>query len=140
MEADSIYSFQNASTSEVVSLQIVHKDNKKEGIFTITGKGYGKRSLVEDYRLTGRAGKGVINLKVTEKTGKVVNTVPVIDKDQVIVTTTKGITIKTPVRGVRVMGRATQGVRVIRLNQGDRVSDIAKLQREEEIEKGIEEQ
>ena len=55
-----------------------------------------------------------------------------------IVTTTKGIAMKTPVKGVRVMGRATQGVRVIKLNPGDRVSDIAKLQRDEEFEKEIE--
>jgi len=123
---------------EVVSLQIVHKANKKETILSITDKGYGKRSLVEDYRLTGRAGKGVINLKVTEKTGKVVKTVPILDKDQIIVTTTKGIAIKTSVKGIRVMGRATQGVRVIRLGVGDRVADIAKLQREEEVEKEIE--
>ena len=123
---------------EVVSLQIVHKANKKETILSITDKGYGKRSLVEDYRLTGRAGKGVINLKVTEKTGKVVKTVPILDKDQIIVTTTKGIAIKTSVKGIRVMGRATQGVRVIRLGVGDRVADIAKLQREEEVENEIE--
>jgi len=123
---------------EVVSLEIVDKEKKSETIFTITDRGYGKRSLVEDYRLTGRAGKGVINLKVNEKTGSVVNTVPVVDKDQVILTTTKGIVIKTPVKDVRVMGRATQGVKVIKLNVGDRVSDIAKLQREDEVEKEIE--
>lgn len=122
---------------EVVSLEIVSKGKKDEGVFTITERGYGKRSLVSDYRLTGRAGKGVINLKVNEKTGKVVNTIPVFDRDQIIVTTTKGIAMKTPVKGVRVMGRATQGVRVIKLNQGDRVSDIAKLQRDDEVEKVI---
>lgn len=125
-------------TDEVVSLQIVHKDKKDESIFTITNKGYGKRSLIEDYRLTGRAGKGVINLKVGEKIGNVVNTIPVMDRDQFIVTTTKGIAMKTPVKGVRVMGRATQGVRVIRLNVGDRVSDIAKIARDDEVEQAIE--
>jgi len=124
---------------EVVSLEIADKDGKgKESILTITEKGYGKRSLIDDYRLTGRACKGVINLKVSEKTGKVVNTVPVIDKDQIIVTTTKGIAIKTPVKGIRVMGRATQGVRIIKLGIGDRVSDVAKLTREEEVEEEIE--
>lgn len=126
------------SGDEVVSLEIVSKTKKSEGILSITEKGYGKRSLVDDYRLIGRAGKGVINLKVTEKTGKVVNTVPVIDRDNIIVTTTKGIAIKTPVKGIRVMGRATQGVRIIKLNTGDRVSDIAKLTREDEVEKEIE--
>jgi DNA gyrase subunit A len=123
---------------QVVSLEIV-KSNTKQSILTITEKGYGKRSAVEDYRLIGRAGRGVINLKVSEKTGKVVNTIPVIDKDQMIVTTTKGIAMKTTLNDIRVMGRATQGVRIIKLNQGDRVSDIAKLKRDEEVDQEIEE-
>ena len=123
---------------EVVSLEIISQ--KKETILTITEKGYGKRSAIEDYRLTSRAGKGVINLKVTEKTGTVVKTVPVTSRDQVIATTTKGIVIKTGIKDIRVMGRATQGVRIIKLNPGDRVSDLAKLTREEEVEEAIEEE
>jgi len=116
---------------EVVSL-IVIKDPKKETALTVTKKGFGKRSIIDDYRLTGRACKGVINLKITEKTGKVVRTISVVDSDQIIVSTEKGIMIKTPVKDIRVMGRATQGVRIIKLNEGDKVADVASLSREEE--------
>ena len=116
---------------EVVSLEII--EDLKSTLLTITEKGYGKRSRVEDYRLTGRAGKGVINLRINEKTGDVVGTTNVYDKDKFVVSTKKGIVIKTRVRDIRVMGRATSGVRIIRLQQGDKVSSIAKLF-EDEIE------
>lgn len=116
---------------EVVSMEIA--DNPKSTILTIAEHGYGKRSYVEDYRLTGRAGKGVINLNVTDKTGRVVSTIEVDDKDKFVVSTKKGVVIRTGVKDIRVMGRATQGVRVIRLQDGDKVVDIAKLG-EEDIE------
>jgi len=116
---------------EVVSLEIV--SDIKTSILTITEKGYGKRSLIKDYRLTGRAGKGVINLKVTEKTGDVVSTIEVNENDKFIVSTKKGIVIKTNVKEIRVMGRATQGVRIIKLQNDDRVVDIARLVKDEEI-------
>jgi DNA gyrase subunit A len=118
----------------VVSLEIV--DDVKTTILTITEKGYGKRSAVEDYRLTGRAGKGVINLKISDKTGSVVSTIEVDDSDKFIVSTKKGIVIKTSVKEIRVMGRATQGVRIIKLQDNDLVVDIAKLTREEDIPEG----
>jgi len=112
---------------EVVSLEIIPLGDKKSTILTITEKGYGKRSKVDDYRKTGRAGKGVRNLKITDKTGDVVSTIAVFDKDKFVVTTKKGIAIRSKVRDIRVMGRATSGVRIIKLNQGDRVSDITRL-------------
>jgi len=108
---------------EVVSLEILDT----EAIMTITDKGYGKRTAVADYRKTARAGKGVINLKVTDKTGDVVNTVTVNDKDSIIITTAKGMTIRTSLDHIRVMGRAAQGVRIVKLHDGDRVSDIVKV-------------
>ncbi len=117
---------------EVVSLETV-KD-KNSSILTITEKGYGKRSKITDYRLTGRACKGVINLKITEKTGNVVSTINVSQGDKFVVSTQKGIVIRTGVKDIRVMGRVTQGVRIIRLQVGDRVGDIAKLVRDKEIE------
>jgi DNA gyrase subunit A len=125
-------------TDSVVSLVVVSKDEKTrkdETVLTVTQDGYGKRSLIDDYRVTGRACKGVINLKITGKNGKVVKTIDAIDSDQIIVTTEKGIMIKTPVKDIRVMGRATQGVRVIRLNDSDKVSDVAKLSKDEDEEK-----
>ena len=107
----------------VVSLEVLGK----EAIFTITEKGYGKRTAVEDYRKTSRAGKGVINLKVTDKTGKVVNTVSVKDEDSIISTTAKGLVIRTSLKDIRVMGRAAQGVRIVKLQEGDKVTDVAKV-------------
>jgi DNA gyrase subunit A len=118
---------------EVVSLVVVN-DAKTETVLTVTKDGYGKRSLVDDYRVTGRACKGVINLKVTGKNGKVIRTISVVDGDQIIVSTEKGIMIKTPVKDIRVMGRATQGVRVIRLADSDHISDVAKLSKDDSDE------
>ncbi len=111
---------------DVVSVEILpFGEGKKEySIMTITRKGYGKRTSVEDYRLTGRAGKGVINIKVSDKTGEVVTSQSVKNDDNIIVTTKKGIVIRSPIKDVRIMGRATQGVRVIRLKEGDGVSDL----------------
>ena len=116
---------------EVVSMEIT--SNPKSTILTIAEHGYGKRSYVEDYRLTGRACKGVINLNATDKTGKIVSTIEVGDKDKFVVSTKKGVVIRTSVKDIRVMGRATQGVRVIKLQDGDRVVDIAKLAGDEEV-------
>lgn len=113
---------------QVVSLEVL--DTK--AIMTITEKGYGKRTAVEDYRKTARAGKGVINVKVTDKTGNVVNTVSVNDSDSIIITTAKGMAIRTTLDNIRVMGRATQGVRVVKLQVGDKVTDIVKFQEKEE--------
>jgi DNA gyrase subunit A len=121
---------------EVVSMDVI-KDSKNS-ILTITGKGYGKRSKIDDYRLTGRAGKGVINLKISAKTGDVVDTINVKDGDKFVVSTQKGIVIRTNVNGIRVMGRATSGVIIIKLKSGDRVSAIAKLIEEEQIKEGTE--
>jgi len=109
---------------EVVSLEVLDT----EAIFTITKKGYGKRTSVQDYRKTSRAGKGVINLKISDKTGVVVNTVSVNDSDSIIITTAKGIVIRTSLKNIRVMGRAAQGVRVVKLQVGDSVTDVVEVQ------------
>ena len=112
-------------TDLVVSLEVL--DNPKNTILTITENGYGKRSQIEDYRLTGRACKGVINLKTSDKTGGVITTVSVDDKDSVIVTTAKGMVIRTSMKDLRIMGRATQGVHIVRLQSGDKVTDLVKV-------------
>ena len=119
-----------AINDEVVSTEII--EDQKSSILTITEKGYGKRSRIEDYRLTGRAGKGVINLKINEKTGDVVSSIDITDKDNFVVSTKKGIVIRTSIKGIRIMGRATSGVRIIKLGIGDRVGDMARLDREQE--------
>lgn len=115
---------------EVVSLDLLGDD----AVFTITEKGYGKRTALNDYRKTARAGKGVINLKVTEKTGNVVNTVSVKDTDSIIVSTKNGIVIRTSLKNIRVMGRAAQGVRIVNLDGGDSVADVTKVVAEDEVE------
>ncbi|MBU3913719.1 MAG: DNA gyrase subunit A [Nanoarchaeota archaeon] len=112
----------------VVSLEVLPIENAKDSsILTITKNGYGKRSAIEDYRLTGRAGKGVINLKATDKTGEIITSQGVLEKDSIIVTTSKGIVIRTNVVDIRIMGRATQGVRIIKLQQGDSVTDLVRV-------------
>jgi DNA gyrase subunit A len=113
---------------EVVSLGILNT----EAILTISKNGYGKRTSVGDYRKTARAGKGVINLKVSEKTGDVVSTISVDDKDGIIITTAKGMVIRTSLKNIRVMGRAAQGVRIVKLQEGDAVTDMIKVQEGEE--------
>lgn len=120
---------------EVVSIEII-KD-VKQSILTITEKGFGKRSKVDDYRLTGRAGKGVINLRINDKTGEVVTSITVNDKDNFVVSTINGIVIRTNVKNIRVMGRATSGVRIIKLGQGDKVSDMARLDSDEEVQMSL---
>ncbi|MDO8623446.1 MAG: DNA topoisomerase (ATP-hydrolyzing) subunit A [archaeon] len=115
---------------EVVSMEILGTKT----ILTITKNGYGKRTDVEDYRKTARAGKGVINLKVSDKTGDVVTTVSVSDKDNIIITTGKGMMIRTGLENIRVMGRAAQGVRIVKLHEGDFVTDLSRVEEEEIIQ------
>jgi len=109
---------------EVVSLEVLDK----EAIITITKNGYGKRTAINDYRKTARAGKGVINLKVSAKTGEVVTTAAVDKNDSIIITTAKGMVIRTTLKNIRIMGRATQGVRIVKLQQGDSVTDLVKVE------------
>ncbi len=113
----------------VVSLEILDT----AAIITVTENGYGKRTAVEDYRKTARAGKGVINVKVSEKTGNVVTTVSVNDDDGIIITTAKGMVIRTDLENIRVMGRAAQGVRIVKLQPGDKVVDLVKVIDHDEI-------
>ena len=117
-----------AKGDKVVSLEVLPLEGVDNfSILTITENGYGKRSEIEDYRLTGRGGKGVINMRVTDKTGKIVTSQSVTNSDNIIMTTVKGIVIRTPIENIRIMGRATQGVRVIKLKESDKVSDLARV-------------
>ena len=109
---------------EVVSLEILNTPE----VLTITKNGYGKRTAVKDYRKTARAGKGVRNINVKEKTGDVVTTVSVNPLNSIIITTAKGMVIRTSLKNIRVMGRATQGVRIVKLQGGDNVTDLIRFQ------------
>ena len=101
-------------------------------ILVATGKGYGKRSNTDEYRVSHRAGKGIITVKTTEKTGRMVAIKEVVDSDDVVIVTSNGIVIRQHVSDIRVAGRNTQGVRLIRLDEGDTVSDVAAVVAEEE--------
>lgn len=103
-------------------------------LLVVTDKGFGKRSKVDDYRITKRGGKGVITVKTSEKNGKMIAMMEVNDNDELVIITTKGMVIRQSVSALRVMGRNTQGVRVIRLNEGDSIADIAKVVSEDDDE------
>ncbi len=121
---------------EIVSMESLPKDGKTT-MLTIAEKGFGKRSDLEEYRKTSRGAKGVINLAVSDKTGRVVSSLSVNNKDSIIATTVKGMVIRVSMKDLRVMGRATQGVHVVRLKEGDRVADVVKVP-EAEVEQVIE--
>jgi DNA gyrase subunit A len=101
-------------------------------ILVATEKGYGKRSDTDEYRVSHRGGKGIITMKTTDKTGPMVAIKEVVDKDDVVVVSTNGIIIRQHASDIRVAGRNTQGVRLIRLDEGDSVSDVAPVMAEED--------
>ncbi len=108
---------------------------KRQGtILAVTDNGYGKRSDVSDYRVTGRGGKGIITVKTTEKTGKLIAIMEVTDSEELVVITIQGIAIRMSMKDIRVMGRNTQGVRIVNLYEGDNISDIAKYVPDDEEE------
>jgi DNA gyrase subunit A len=116
---------------EVVEMDVV---GEHSNLLSVTEKGYGKRSEVLEYRLQGRGGSGVINIRVTDKNGPVVGIKSVTDMDQLLLITQSGMLIRIKVKDIRETGRAVQGVRLIQLDEGDRVVAVAKLAEPEEIE------
>ena len=108
--------------------------DEKAHLLSVTENGYGKRSEVTEYRFQGRGGSGVINVKVTEKNGAVVGIKSVTDADQLLLITERGQLIRIKVKDIRETGRAAQGVRVIQLEEGDRVVGVAKLAEPDEAE------
>lgn len=102
-------------------------------LLVVSEKGYGKRSSIEDYRVTRRGGKGVKTINITAKTGKLVAIKDVVDKDELMIINRSGITIRIKVSELRVMGRATQGVRLIKLNDDDRISSVEKIQQMDDV-------
>ena len=113
----------------VVEMDVVEE---KGHLLSVTENGYGKRSEVSEYRYQGRGGSGVINIKVTEKNGAVVGIKSVSDADQLLLITQSGMLIRIKVKDIRETGRAAQGVRLIDLDEGDRVVAVAKLAEPEE--------
>ena len=110
---------------EIIGMVIDDPNDVGKSLFVVSEKGYGKRSVIDDYREINRGGKGMKNMQVTEKTGPVVAIKSVADTDDLIITTKNGIMIRMHVNDVRIMGRATQGVRVIKLGDTDSIADVA---------------
>ncbi|MEM7107643.1 MAG: DNA gyrase subunit A [Bacteroidota bacterium] len=112
---------------KVVGMVCISRDDAN--LLVVSEKGYGKRSLIDDYRITKRGGKGVKTINVTDKTGKLVAIKEVIDSDDLMIINKSGITIRMAVEALRVMGRATQGVKLIRLNDNDEISSVEKIEK-----------
>jgi DNA gyrase subunit A len=113
----------------VIGMVVVKRDSS---LLVVTENGYGKRTAIEDYRVTNRGGKGVINVKTSDRNGEVVSIKEVLDNDELILITKKGIANRQPVKDIKVIGRNTQGVRLISLKPGDLVTDVARVVKEEE--------
>ncbi|WP_448874227.1 DNA gyrase subunit A [Desulfobulbus propionicus] len=116
---------------EVVGVAILKSD---DSILTVTENGYGKRTAVAEYKLQSRGGKGLFTIKTSERNGNVVGVLPVVDEDQVMMVANSGKIIRMPMDSVRIIGRNTQGVRLINLEEDEYVVDMSILAREEEVD------
>ncbi len=124
---------------EVVGMVCVNREDKTRTILVVSDKGYGKRTFLDDpetgeanYRITNRGGKGVKTINVTEKTGNLVGLLDVTEKQDLMITCVSGVTIRMSVASVSEQGRATQGVKLIKVDEGDRIAAITKLDEEPE--------
>jgi DNA gyrase subunit A len=114
---------------KVVGMVVIAREGT---LLVVSENGYGKRSPVAEYRVTRRGGKGIITLRCTEKIGKLIAIKEVVNEDELIIMSQRGVAIRVPLKGVSVIGRATQGVRMINLDEGDKVVDVARVIVEEE--------
>ncbi len=117
----------DSDTDKVIGMVCISREDAN--LLVVSENGYGKRSIIEDYRITNRGGKGVKTLNITEKTGRLVAIKEVVDEDELMIINRSGITIRIEVKQLRIMGRATQGVRLIKLNEDDRISSVEKIQK-----------
>ncbi|MDB2588637.1 DNA gyrase subunit A [Bacteroidia bacterium] len=126
---------------EVIGMICVNTEVSASNILVVSENGYGKRSNIDDYRITGRGGKGVKTISITEKTGNLVGIMDVTDEDGLMIICRSGMTIRMAIDSLRVMGRATQGVKLINLKKNDTIASIAKTPRndDEEEQEGAEE-
>lgn len=125
-----------SATDEVIGMVCI--EDTQSNILVVSEKGYGKRSEVDDYRITKRGGKGVKTISITEKTGNLIAIKNVTDEDDLMIITKSGIAIRLAVEQMRVMGRATQGVRLISLRGKDAIAAVAKVEHDEEVFEEIE--
>jgi DNA gyrase subunit A len=124
------------ATDEVIGMICVNRDDKSRTVLVVSEKGYGKRTPIDEYRITNRGGKGVKTISVTEKTGKLVGILDVTESEDLMITCKSGVTIRMPVAGISEQGRATQGVKLIRLDESDEIAAITKLDKLEEESNG----
>ena len=113
----------------VVDMVVVKRD---ASLLVVSENGYGKRSDIGEYRLTHRGGKGIITSKNTQRNGDVVCIKETVETDELMIITQKGVIIRLPIKGVKVIGRNTQGVKLINLDEGDKVVDVARVVPEDE--------
>ena len=118
---------------EVVGLVCLNNEDKSRTILVVSEKGFGKRTAIDEYRITNRGGKGVKTISVTDKTGKLVGILDVTEKEDLMITCMSGVTIRMAVNQISEQGRATQGVKLIRLDETDRIAAITQLD-EEQVE------
>ncbi len=118
---------------DVVGMVVIRRE---ASLLVVTQKGYGKRTEVGEYRVTGRGGKGILTLKTTELNGPLVSIHEVVDNDELMIISKKGVLIRLPIANVSVIGRNTQGVRLIKLDEGDEVVSVARVVKEENGENG----
>ena len=118
---------------EVIGMIVVN-DKEKESVLVVSERGYGKRTAVEDYRITNRGGKGVITLNITEKTGDLIAIQSVTDEDGLMIINKSGVAIRMGLDALRIMGRNTQGVRLINLKNSDEIAAVAKVTMDKEVE------
>lgn len=122
----------------VVSMIVIKRSDAQ--VIVVSEKGLGKRTRYEEFRLTKRGAKGVISMNLTPKTGKVVGLLSAMDTEDLVVVTHNGVLIRQPVKDIRTIGRNTQGVKLIRLDEGDTIADITVVSREETVENGDDEE
>ena len=123
------------STDEVIGM--IGINDPATTVLVVSEKGYGKRSDIDDYRVTNRGGKGVKTINITDKTGNLIGIKAVNETDQLMIINKSGLTIRMEVADLRVMGRATQGVRLIKLNEDDEIASLAKIAEVKEEELAI---
>ena len=120
----------------VVGMICIEPDSKQD-VLVLSENGYGKRTDLEEYRITNRGGKGVKTINVTEKTGKLISIQAVTDDNDLMIINRSGLTIRTAVEQIRVAGRATQGVRIINLREGDAIASVMAVPKSEEAEETV---
>ena len=119
---------------EVIGMICVYKEDKEHTVLVVSEKGYGKRTAIDEYRVTNRGGKGVKTINVTDKTGSLVGIMDVTEKEDLMITCKSGITIRMPVGQISELGRATQGVKLIRVDDEDEIAAISKIDEDDKVE------